>query len=162
MSSGPNVNVSGTCAVVKNQLTVTVAAYVAGNNVGGLQNIVGALRAPGAAAKLISLTVTDHSHQDPALDLIFFGAKPSATFTDHAAFPTLSAADTALILGRISLVAGDWAAIGGAGVATKTAVNLGVVESPNGSGLWLAINTSGTPTFVAASDLCITTAYQND
>lgn len=162
MSSGPTVNVSGTCTQAVNPLTVAITAYTAGFNVGGLLNIAGALRTPGTPGKLVAFTVTDHSHQNPLLDLVFFRAKPTATFTDHAAFPTLSQADGALIMGRISLVAGDWATVGGIGIATKTGITFVVNESPNGAGLWLALNAVGTPTFVAATDVTVTTYYQND
>lgn len=163
-TQGPLLNVNGTCALVQLPLTVATTAYVANNNVGGLLNIpsVGAFRIPGAPAKLVSISITDHSHNAALLDLVLFTAKPAGTFTDHAAFPTLAQADLSLVIGRISTVAGDWATVGGSGILTKTVQNLIVDELVNGTGLYLAINAVGTPTFAAATDVTVWLGFQND
>lgn len=163
-TTGPLLQVVGTCTLVQVPLTVATTAYAANNNVGGLLNIpsAAAFRILGAPAKLVSLAITDRSHNAALLDLVLFTAKPSASFTDHAAFPTLAQADLSLVIGRISTAATDWATVGGAGICTKTVQNLVVDELVNGTGLYLAINAQGTPTFAAATDVTLWFGFQND
>lgn len=165
MTGVPSVRAIGTVTQVQTLLTITPGAgiYVAGDNIGGLVPVFGARSAPGTPYKLMSLTVADHAHQNLPLDIVFFSAPPASSFVDGSPFPTLPTADVRLIQGRLSIVAGDWVTVGGAGIAQKSGTLMVLGQGQNASGLYLAINvTSGTPTFAAASDLTITTGFQND
>lgn len=132
----------------------TGSAYTAGNNVGGLLTVAGQ-RVTNGTALLDHLSVFDHSAQAAPLDILFFNNTPAATFTNKAAFPTLSNADLTLCIGRVSIAAGDYVTVGGAGAATKP--NLGIMLTATGgdANIRMAINTSGTPTWVGASDLTV-------
>lgn len=134
-------------------LAVTAALYAAGNNVGGLLTLTNAMRVSGGSGLLQSLVIADHANQKAPLDVLLFSAPPAATFADKAAFPTLSVADDALVLTRISLLATDYATIGGSAFVSLRGLGIVVAAAAAAQTLYAAINTSGTPTYAATTDL---------
>lgn len=154
--------VGGNSLSLESTLTVsTTPAYSAGDNVGGLVTLTNAMRISGGTGVLQNLLVVDHSHQNPNLDIIFFTSTPAATFTDNGAFPTLSQADDALVLCRVSIASTDWVTIGGSGFASPT-FQPKVVHATGSANLLMAINTSSTPTFGATTDIMVTTGFLRD
>lgn len=151
--SSDNVSAVGYAVHLSSTPTINTGAYVAGNCVGGLIQFTSALRINNGTGILQSLTVADHANQRAALDILFFSAAPAATFTDHAAFPTLSDADSALIIRRVSVVAADYIVVGGTATADISAIGKIVAGTAGTQSLWMAVNTSGTPTYGDAAAL---------
>lgn len=142
-------------------LTVSTSAYSAGHNVGGLLPIANALRAGGPlTGRIASLRVVDHANQKAALDLLIFSALPAATFTNHAAFPTLTLADALLVCRHLAVAASDYATVGGTAFADLSPS--GAVVAGLTTTLYAAIATTGTPTYAAATDLNITVGLVPD
>lgn len=144
--------IGGTTTNIAPTLAVTVAAYSAGNCVGGLLTLTSAMRISGGSGAWAKLTITDHANQKAPLDILLFKSSPAGTFTDHAAFPTMTAADNALVSARISIAASDWVTVGGSAYVTKLVGPLPVTASGSAN-LYAAMNTSGTPTYAATTDL---------
>lgn len=153
--------VGGSSISIESTLTVTAAAYSAGNDVGGLITLTNAMRISGGTGVLQNLLVVDHSNQKPTLDILFFKSTPAATFTDKSAFPTLSQADDALVVCRVSIAATDWVTVGGSGFASPV-FQPKVVAASGSANLLMAVNTSSAPTFAATTDIMITTGFRRD
>lgn len=133
--------------------TVDTNIYASGDLIGA-KNTIAINVASGFKAKLLEVEVVDQAKQSAALDLMFFKADPSnTTFTDNAA---LDVADADLLThcGTINIPAANYAALADNSVATVRDVNLGL--EANGTSLYMAIISRGTPTFAAATDLQIT------
>lgn len=156
------VPVAGSTVVLTPTCTVTASAYSAGNNVGGKLTLTGALRTINGTGLLESISITDHANQKAPLDIVIFSANPAATFTDKSAFPTLSAADDALILGRVSIAVTDYVTVGGSAMASIRGLGLVLAGTDSSTSLYMAINTSGTPTFAATSDLKVAMGILRD
>ena len=156
-----NQAVSGHSVVVQPTVTVTASAYTANYCVGGLITVA-AGRAANLYVTLEDLKLVDHANNSSATyDLVVFKSTPAATFTDHAAFPTLSAADLALIVGRVSLATTDGVAVGGARIYAP--IFQPTVMPTDGSGdVYVAINASVAPTFANTTDLKLKLGFFQD
>ena len=140
---------------------IDTAAYTAGDNVGGRLLIDGF--GPHGTGVLKHVTVTDFDNQRAALTILFFESLPAATFTNNAAFPALTAADLARVIGKVEVAAADYTTFNGRAVATvPTSIVLwGVQPTPapdGGTGsdkrsLYYAVQTSGTPTYTTVGSL---------
>lgn len=127
-------------------------AYTSGDVVGSNAPfaLTQAIRAQGFGGVITSLVVADNAGQSLALDISFFRARPTSTFTDNAAV-ALSAADNLKHIGTVSLAATDYTTLGsGIAQATKECMlPFNLIES--GEILWAVIVTRGAPTYSAAS-----------
>lgn len=108
--------------------------YSVGDNIGTTFSI-----APqtviGQGIKLQTLTVTDQANQGPGLRIIFFGSKPTGTYTDNSALD-LSAADLTKIIGQVKISASDWESTDSYKFATLSGLQmiLGPALSDTGGG----------------------------
>lgn len=140
---------------------VDTNAYSANDNVGGLLTLKGFGTTFGRGV-LKNVTVSDLDNQKAALTIVFFSKLPAATFTNNAAFPNLSAADLALVLGKVEIAATDYTTLNARAVATKecsTCLN-SAPESVTSTNVdrrevYAAIMTSGTPTYTTVSSLTL-------
>lgn len=144
--------IGGTTTSIAPTLAVTAALYAAGNCVGGLLTLTSAMRISGGTGAWAKLNLTDHANQKAPLDILLFHSSPAGAFTDKSAFPTMSVADNALVSCRISIAATDWVTIGGSAYCTKQVGPL-PVTAVGSANLFAAMNTSGTPTYAATTDL---------
>ena len=71
--------------------TVTAGAYTADMVVGGKIPFAGAARVAGGSGYIQQAFVAKAGNQPALMDLLVFHTDPTATFTDHAALPDLSA-----------------------------------------------------------------------
>lgn len=135
-------------------ITIDTAAYAAGDTIGGIVTVSGAVRVSGGTGILQQLTLTDMANQKPALDIRFFESSPShGTYTDNNA-TVLDAQDQAVALGRVSIGVGDWLATGS--VATCTIRNIGIgLKAASGTSIYMVITaaTGSAPDFAAGTDL---------
>lgn len=145
--------VSGTTKDIIPTLAVTASAYAAGNCMGGKLTLTSAMRISGGTGTWQTLTITDAGNQKPLLDVLLFTSNPAGTFTDKSAFPTMSVADNALVLARISILSTDWVTFGGSAYCTKVVGAIPVTAAGSAT-LYAAMNvTSGTPTPTATTNL---------
>jgi hypothetical protein len=145
-------NVGGKMAVVKDTTAVsTTPAYTAGDAVGAKRTIANALTAVGTGV-LESITVLDRANQSAALTIIIFDADPTnATITDNAAF--VYSTDDLKVLGQVSVSASDYVTTNSKAVATIKGIGLSLKSA--GTSLFCAVVTTGTPTYVATTDVQI-------
>lgn len=152
--------VGGNTVIITPTLAVTAAAYTAGYCVGGLMTLTSAMRISGGTGVLQSITLTDHAGQGAALQVFIFASSPTGTFTDHAAFPTLAATELAKIVAMVTVPIAAYAKIGTQSIAS---FSVGEVVAASGSAnLYMAIATTGTPTYAATSDLNINVGFLRD
>lgn len=138
----------GSFAAVSLVLSLDTSAYTAGDVLADTQAIVGAVRTAGASAILRSLTLLDKDDNTAAgIDLVFLNANLSLG-TENSA-PSISDANAAGILGIVSVASGDFIDVGGAKVATKTAISLQLTPA-SGTSLYVAAICRGTPTQTAS------------
>ena len=142
-------------AVLLNGLTVSTSAYSAGNDVAGLIDLGAVMPSNGGPRVLQGITVIEVGTQKAPLDFVIFGQKPAATFTDKSAFPTLTLADAQLIQARVSVANASYVTVGGVSTVVGSGGSQILNAAAGSQHLWLAINTSGTPTFGAATALTV-------
>lgn len=144
---------------VRREVTPTIddqAAYTAGDILGGEQVITSVQRfiraVPrkiGAGAVLRQMIVVDQDKQDSGFEMIFFRANPAGTYTDQAA-EAITAADSLLEIGRISVVSGDYFGMTNYSVAIKSP-NLYLL--PDGDDVYYLVRLSDAPTYTTTSSL---------
>ncbi len=142
--------VGGKMAVIKDTSVVTAAsAYSAGNAVGAKRTFANALTAVGTGV-LESITLLDRANQSAAMTVIIFDADPSAaTITDKSAF--VYSTDDLKVLGQINISASDYTTLNSKAVATIRGIGLSLKSA--GTSIYVALVTSGTPTFAATTDV---------
>ena len=129
------------------------AAYTAADAVGGKQTLTSAARVSGGVAVLQSLTVLDLGNQKAALTLLFFDADPTAaTITDNAAF--VWSTDTTKFIGKINVAAADYETVAGEAVASLRGLGL-ELKASGSANLFVAVVTTGTPTYTSTTDLVL-------
>lgn len=131
--------------------TIDTNAYTSGDAVGGKQTITSAMRESGGKAVLESITVQDKGNQKAALTILFFDADPTAaTITNNAAF--VFSTDISKVVGRVNITAADYETIDSKAIACVKAIGL-EMKASGSANLFAAVVTTGTPTYVSASDL---------
>ena len=129
--------------------TITAGAYSANDNVGGLLKF----KDPDIDGQgtIVGIAVGDAAKQDAATDIVFFSSDPSAsTFTNNAA-QAIADADLPKIVHVENITAYD--DFSDNSVATVSSISTKVDFT---EGIYAALVTRGTPTYVATSDLDIT------
>lgn len=131
------------------------SAYVAGDCLGGLIEIAGAVRVAGDALRIhrffASLSVASGGAW-----LYLFSDEPAAAFADHAAFPALPVADRAKarLLGYNvgDQTDGTYHCLAASRPYCDDLPDMPLVTTS----LWVALKVGGTPTFPAVDDLHVT------
>lgn len=143
--------VSGAGAGVKVALTVTAAAYSAGNSIGGLITIANAVRVSGGVSILASIQILDRANQKPTGTIYIFDANPTnATLTDKTAF--VFSTDDLKVIAQIPVVSTDYVTTNSK--ASASLANLArVVQAASGTTLYAAFVPTSTPTFAATTDV---------
>ena len=73
-------------AILDNTPTISLTAYVTGDNIGGLMTLPNAVKSHGHGASIRSLSLIDKEAIDAAIDVLLFDKNPSnSTFTDNDA-----------------------------------------------------------------------------
>jgi hypothetical protein len=158
MATGTAVSIIPSGAEVGVPLAVTAAsAYTAGNSIGGLITIAGAVEGAGVGTVLQSIMVLDRSNQKPQGDIIFFSSNPAvATLADKTAF--VFSTDDLKVVARVPIATADYVTINGKAIACLNSLNR-IVSTTTGSTLYAAWITTSTPTFVAATDVQLTFGF---
>ncbi len=135
----------------------TAVNYAAGDVVGGIQTIAGAVAAADGRLELRSVNVRDKAGQAPALLLYLFSATPAAgTYTDNAPL-AWGAGDAANQVGVIDIAAANYKTV--AGVSSQTLSDIGQVHTATATSLFALIIANGAYNAAALGDLIITMAW---
>jgi hypothetical protein len=136
--------------VVSPTVTVDLAAYTAGDNMGGKLTLAGVSRVGAGPVVLEEVKLTDFDNQKPVLEIVVFEADPAAATLTNNAAQVLTAPDALKVAGRIAVAAGDWVTVGGVGIATVR--NIGMLCNPALSNtLYAALMVTGTPDMVTTT-----------
>jgi hypothetical protein len=124
-------------------------AYASGDLIANATAIAAAVRITGGRAILQSLTIIDADAQGVAFSVYFMST--STSFGTLNGTPDINDANIAAgLLGRVDVVANDYATLSGTKVASLK--NIGLVIEVPATTMWFAIvNSTGTPTFAASS-----------
>lgn len=120
----------------------------AGDVVGGLQTIDVAPQGQSVGGTLRRVCITDGDAQAATLTIYFFDSAP-ATIADNAAF-TLTAADIAKIIGRISIASGDWVTIGSERWVEVKGSDVDIDFFTSNGNLYAYVVCTATPTYSAS------------
>ena len=130
----------------------TVNTYAAGQQIGGVLTLMAPapfLSGDNGPILIVQTAIlTDEDNQKSAVDVLLFRGVPTSSGDNTAYAP--NAADMALLIGKISFPAADWATYG-----TMAAVVVRLVEAmriANGK-LYAIVVSQGAPTFVSAGVL---------
>jgi hypothetical protein len=140
-------------------ITTNSSAYTAEDNVGGINTIANALRVSGGTEILMDVLIWDKDKQDAALQLDYWDASPSGTYTNDAG--QVIAGDSGKWLGTVEILASDYKDTGAVGKASIK--NIGLSLKGNGSrNIFFTIKTTGTPTYTSTSGLIIKHGFLQD
>lgn len=139
--------------VIKSVSAVTAAAaYAAGNAVGAKRVLVDAVRQPKTGI-LHSVAILDRSSQRAPLTMLFFDSNPLvATITDKAAF--VFSTDDLKLCAQVLIAASDYTTTNVKAYAQLAGLNI-PIKILAGQSLYLAVVTTGTPTYAAVDDVQI-------
>jgi len=143
-----------------NNLEQTLTAYAAGQVIGGVMTLTGALRAAILSGSWMGVQVVEKSTQKAPMDIVLFTQNPTAAnFTDHVA-PTWTN-DYGNIIGITNIVAANYSTL-----STSSGVCLGNLNkrvlSTSGGNLYAVAICNGTPTYASASHLYFTFYFEQD
>jgi hypothetical protein len=163
--AGNNVigDVGGVTVSVTVTPNVTVAAYSAGQCVGGLLTFTNAARSGGPGSGLVqSAVISDVSGQDSAIDLILFSANPaSSTFTDHATC-TVNNADLQKVVATIPVSDCHLLGATAPGMCQGQQQAIPFALGAGNTTIW-AVNVSrGTPTYSASTNVADRLSFLQD
>lgn len=150
----------GNTVVVTPTLTVSTAIYAAGDSIGGLIELEGAMRTTGGTGVLSGLVLVDVDNVKPELEILLFDQEPTAaTIEDQAAVGL--ATDHVKIVGRVAVTSDDWVTVAGAGVCELANLNR-VVRAVGGASVWCALVAVGTPDFTTAAGVILRAKFFQD
>lgn len=104
----------GTSKALRANPTVDLAAHTAGDVIAKFD--IAPVGGPTGGAVLKQISIIDDDAQNGAMTFLFFDGALTGTYTQNAA-PAFTAADRARLLGECTIATGDWATIGGDGLA---------------------------------------------
>lgn len=139
----------GEIRTVEPSLVVTLAAYTAGDVVGGLLTIP--MHSVGGGGVLRQLSIIDDADQKEPLTLYLFDQLPSTIANDAAFAPTV--ADLKKLVGVVAIAALDYTTLNGNAYAIKS--NLEIEFAVPGGNLYGYLVASDTPDYAAAGDLTL-------
>lgn len=153
-------NVSRKLKTITVQPVIGTTAYAAGQVIGGVMTLTGALRAAILSGSWMGVQVVEKSTQKAPMDIVLFTQNPTAAnFTDHVA-PTWTN-DYGNIIGITNIVAANYSTL-----STSSGVCLGNlckrVLSTSGGNLYAVAICNGTPTYASASHLYFTFYFEQD
>lgn len=144
-------------ATTRITVTPNAAAYNAADCVGGVLTVPGMVRINGPGGTIVAqVTITDTTGTDAAIDILFFDAAPTGTYTDHAACD-IAAADTAHLVGLVEnstfTCIQDQATTIGTCQATPAVLITPASLPVKSSNIWAVPIMRGTPTYGAGASL---------
>lgn len=145
--------VGGSTAIKSQTPTVTAGAYHAKDAVGGLLTFANAARVAAGSGVIHAVTIIDNAAQSAELVLVLFDRTFTAS-ADNAAFDP-SDADLANCIGVIKITSTDYQALADNAVACVKGIGLPYELPAAGTSLFGQLMCTGTPTYVAATDLTV-------
>lgn len=144
------------CVVASVTVPVTATTYAAGQCLGGLLSLPNLGHLPADELILMQAELLDAAKQNAAADLVLFDQQPgdaSSALAD-AATATIDAADLGKVTDVISFLAATYANMSAAtSAASFRNLRSPIIAAAQGTGLFAALITRGTPTYTAS---CLT------
>jgi len=136
--------------------TVTVGAYHANDDVGGLFTLTNAMRTSGGSGFWQSIHIIDKANQKAAFVIVLFNSSPgAATISNNVAISFST--DVTKVIRTFLVPSTAYDTVGGVAFAD---MNIGQVVTASGSAnLYAAVMCYGTPTYSSASDLTFTFGF---
>ncbi len=128
-------------------------ALASGDVMSVAAEVAGVALDPGGCALLKSIVLSDNANQKQSLDILFFDSQPANSLGALNAAYALVDADSAKLLGRISVITTDYVSSGSnnAEVTVKN-IDLMLKAASRSKSIYIAIVCrSGTPTYAASS-----------
>lgn len=146
--SNPLAVRTGVTDLISVTLSLDTSAYASGDLIAEAQEVAGALRTSGGAAKLVSLMVIDEDDQGVAIDVYLSSA--ATTWGSENSAPTISDAAARSIQAVIPVASADYKDLGGVKVANIKNIDC-IVEGAASTSLYVAVVSNGsTPTYTAS------------
>ena len=141
--------------------TLSLGAYSAGDQVGGLLTLENALDSSSDTATVISVVVVDKAQQKAALDILFFNAQPTLLSSDNGALSISDSEMSGKFIGRVLIDASLYRDTQTSSDATVAPVGL-MVQGYRSETLYAVVQSQGTPTYTSTSDLTFRVAIAQD
>lgn len=135
--------------------TIDTAIYASGDRIGSIMKITDAVDATSDASVLKTLTIVDSASQSSAIDLLFFNDLPTVASADNAALSITDAEMVAKCIGRIVIAAADYTALAANSVAVRNSIDEMMIPVGGSRDIYCVIQSRGTPTYTAATDLTV-------
>lgn len=145
--------IGGHTQVVTVTPTIDTAIYSAGDLLGNLLTLAGAVRVAGGKGTIQSVVLVDKAKQDLPIDVIFFTTNlPGSTLTDNAA-ATIVSADLLNCIGVIKILASDYTDFANNSIATKASQGLPFSAAAGTTSIYVIMVARDAPDYVTSSDL---------
>lgn len=140
---------------------VGLAIYADGDRLGSTMTV-----ATGAADKesstLRTISLVDAAAQKSVINVLFFSQSPTIASADNAALD-LTDANMAYYIGHVSIAAADYVDSASNAAACVKDINLfGLASSSANGTIYAVLESGGTPTYAATSDLVFTFTFENE
>lgn len=140
------------------EIETSAAAYTSGDTVGSVKTLSDVALSTKECTLLQTLVVIDKANQKKAIDILFFDTAPTVGADNEA--NALSSADLANSVGRISVVAADYATHNSNAEATLRGVGLEMQCAGKKTDLYMVVIAKDTPTYGAGTtQLIVKTAF---
>ncbi len=130
-------------------ITVSLAAYTAGDVVGGLLTVP--VHSSGGGGWLLDFYLTDAANQNEPFDIYIFDAAPTTVADADPFAGSMDIDDLGVLIHKEILAAGDYKTINSLGWAHVPAINQ-QFHAPNGN-LYFYLVPTATPDYAADDDL---------
>lgn len=138
-------------AVIDVSVVTDTNIYASGDLLFDQTEIVGAARKAGGTGWITTITVWDHDNQGAAMDLIFMDDSSSLGTLNAAMAIVDSDANSAAIIGVVSIAASDYKDLGTCQYATIRNVGMQFQCASGDTGIFMGAMSKGTPTYAADS-----------
>ena len=135
--------------------TISISAYTAGMEVGGIMSFT-LLRTNSGTGQLMSNMVIENGSNKSPLTILLFSQNPSnGTYADHTPF-ALNATDAQYLIRAIPVAQTDYISAGGFSVVDNTAIGKVIRNTNAGKTIYAIVVTTSTPTYNTTSALSFT------
>ncbi len=148
--------------------TISTSIYAAGDQIGGVQTLIGAATAINRVAVPLSITVVDSSRQNAELTIYFYNASFSPTSSDNAALSITDAINIANYVGHVKITTDNWGSQAATTLASVLMPNcaLGMRSQTAGGHLYaiaqLSTDATAAPTYGSTSALTFKYVFGQD
>ena len=141
--------------------TIDTNAYASADHLGTVMTLTDVVPLSGGSVKLDKIVVVDKAKQSSALDILFFNASPTLTSVDNGALDISDSEMASKFLGSVRLAQAEYIDLNVNSTITVRNVELNLRAANGSTTLYAILQSRGSPTYGAASDLVVKLSFES-